>query len=522
MRESAFQAVDQLQRWIAQERPGFPVRLGVVHYNSQWAATRARLTEWLPSARAQLGQVQPAGNDPTQLQGLLTAAVGQTRAMIRDERRRQNVGDDDQACDYAIVYAEGSDEYRLQGSQMVSAVRGLMTDGIEFFVGCPSTNPEWCAYPRLMPRSQRDYAQPPDRSAFARMMRFSFRDYEKTYLLRELTLTQLLTNTLAYVEGSASITPTRVVTDPTGTSLEWQWERLGARGAHSVTYEVKPSAIGNLPVAGQLALWDAVGRRGTFPMPTAVVSVTGPCATDTPTPTDTATPTDTPTPTATATDTPTPTATPTFTPTPRPAALYLPLALRERCDPTKRRADVVLVMDTSSSMTGVKLAGAKAAARAFVDKLNLGSDRAAVVAFSREARVVQALTADAAALLGAINGLQSTPGTRIDRGLSEAIGVLRAAVAPGTRTPVVVLLTDGRQEESPELARDQAAQARALGILIYAIGLGADVDGPYLAQLAGSPDRYFFAPGEGELVGIYEQIASDIPCPDSEFWSKKH
>ena len=87
-----------------------------------------------------------------------------------------------------------------------------------------------------------------------------------------------------------------------------------------------------------------------------------------------------------------PTATPT--PTAVPAPLYLPLALRERCDPEHKRADIALVLDTSSSMTGQKIEDAQAAALLFVGMIDLepGRSQVAVVRYDREAEVVRELT----------------------------------------------------------------------------------------------------------------------------------
>jgi Mg-chelatase subunit ChlD len=197
------------------------------------------------------------------------------------------------------------------------------------------------------------------------------------------------------------------------------------------------------------------------------------------------------------------------------------LTIRERCDPERRKADAVLVLDTSRSMTGAKLAGAQRAARAFVSQLSLGRDRAAVVAFDDAARVVLPLSADRLALEAAIDSLTTAPGTRIDLGLEAALTVLAAGGTDPLRTRVIVVLTDGRQVVEPERAEAQAASARAAGVLIYTIGLGTDVDGPFLVGLAGDQQRYFFAPGEAELVGIYQQIAVDIPCPQSSFWPRR-
>jgi Mg-chelatase subunit ChlD len=517
MRDSAYQLVDQLTRYTSRQEQDITVRLGVVQYNHLWSAPRARLTEWLPSARSQLAQVGPAFG-PEQLQGRFDSAVGNARSMLRDQWRSVNLGDDDRRCDYVLAYAEGSLEYPFHGQRMVSAGRTLAGDGVTMMVGCPSRNPAWCYYPRLMPRSRRFYAEPPDRGAFSRMIQWEFRDYDKPYTLRELGLTQVLTQALSYVDDSASIVPSNVVTSTTGTTLTWTWERLATRGAHSVTYKVAPLDLGRFRVDGAMSLWDADGRRGAFDMPGTSITITERCETPTPTPTNTPTPSSTPTPSLTPTPTSTPTATPTVTPTPRPSALYLPITLRERCTKDKRHADIVLLLDTSSSMAGPKLAGAKAAAKVFVERLNLPADRAAIVAFSNEAHVAITLTADANALAAAIDGLEWRPGTRIDRGLLLATEVLAGPDHLAHNTPVIVLLTDGRQHESPELAEQAATAARDSGILIYAIGLGSDVDGPFLERIAGEAGRYFYAPTEADLIEIYEQLAHDIPCQPGDFW----
>lgn len=516
MRDSAYQLVDELVRYTSRQEQDIAVRLGVVHYNHMWAAPRARLTEWLPSARAQLAQVGPAFG-PEQLQGQLTSAVGHARSMVRDQHRRDDLGDDDARCDFALLFAEGSYAYPFHGQRMVSAGRALIGDGVTTFVGCPSTNPSWCTYPRLIPRSRRHYAEPQDRGAFRRMLQWEMREIDQPYTLRELGLTQVLTSALRYVDGSASLEPDLVMTSSTGTTLSWSWERLAARGAHTVTYGVEPLLLGRFEITGTMTLWDQEGRRGAFDMAPVGLTITEPCITPTPTPTHTPTPSRTPTPTDTPTPTASATPTATATPTPRPR-LFLPVALRERCTKDTRHADVVIVLDTSSSMAGAKLQGAKEAAKAFVRSLNLAADRAAVVAFSDEAHVAISLTRDAAALAEAIDGLAWRPGTRIDRGLRAAIGVLGGDGRDRLNTPVIVLLTDGRQAVSPELAEQAAAEARSDGVLVYAIGLGGDVDGPFLERIAGDPERYFFAPSENDLIAIYERIAVDIPCPPSHFW----
>ena len=78
---------------------------------------------------------------------------------------------------------------------------------------------------------------------------------------------------------------------------------------------------------------------------------------------------------------------------------------------------------------------------------------------------------------------------------------------------MIVLLTDGRPDGGTEAdALFAAGLARDLGATIYTIGLGSDVDAQLLKEIAGVDARYYQAPGEADLVAIYEAVARTIPC----------
>ena len=250
--------------------------------------------------------------------------------------------------------------------------------------------------------------------------------------------------------------------------------------------------------------------------PTATASDT-PTATATLTPTATSTGTLPPTVTPTATSTITPSATRTSTPLPKP--VYLPLLLREACDPERAVADVVLLLDISSSMTGAKFAAVKEAAKAFVGAMHFPADRVAVVTFAAEGRVLAGLTSDETALLLAVDSMALESGTRIDQGLLKAQELL--AGRRQAATPMLVLMTDGLQAaEALERPQELATELRDAGVLLHAVGLGTDVDAAYLLRLAGGdPARLHLSPQVEELVGVYLRIARLIPCPALAFWS---
>jgi Mg-chelatase subunit ChlD len=310
-------------------------------------------------------------------------------------------------------------------------------------------------------------------------------------------------------------------------ALRWTFGSVGAGGVPALSYRLEPLSPGLWPtnIDAVAVYTDGLGASGQTVFPIPRVEVIAPTATptDTPTPTSTptatatptATPTPTPTftPTATFTPSPTPTATPTATPTPVPEPMYLPILYRQHCKPSVVPLDVVLAIDTSSSMNGDKIASAIAAARDFVALLDLSRDRAGIVTFNAAARRVQGLTGDRAALDRALSGVTTAVGTRIDLALWEAIDAVAGKDGRQGADPVIVMLTDGRPQGGTEADIALAVgTARELRVTIYTIGLGADVDPTVLLGIAGDRSRVYLAPGPEDLATVYRAIARVIPC----------
>jgi Mg-chelatase subunit ChlD len=312
--------------------------------------------------------------------------------------------------------------------------------------------------------------------------------------------------------------------------------------AVTASYRVGVLTLGQLPIRtadSALTLVDSLGRvSDPIPVPMRPITVTGPCIDATPTPTATTPPTAVPT--AVATETPDETATPVSsptdtatdvpptaeaTPTGQPSFVFLPLALRDACKPAEVHTNVVLAIDASTSMDqmageATKLEAAKHAASTFVGMLQLDEDYAGVVAFNSEAALLTRLTQDESRLHAAIDGTESQQGTRIDLALDMSLQVLRDGPQVGVgNNEVVVLLTDGRTDEgTADPAIGTADELKRSGIVIYSIGLGADVDPQFLTTIASSPDTYLKAPTAADLEEIYREIAGMLPCPGGAFW----
>jgi len=225
-----------------------------------------------------------------------------------------------------------------------------------------------------------------------------------------------------------------------------------------------------------------------------------------------------------------PTASATATPTRRPVPAYLPLALREACVPGQQRVDVVLAIDTSTSMVqgrtssgGTKLDAAVEAASEFVALLRLDAgDQAAIVAFNDSATVLARLTSDRAALDAALGAISTAEHTCLVCAVDVAATELASERHDPSNTPVLILLTDGKSNPRPASeAVARSATAKQAGIVVFTIGLGSELDDAALAAIASQPSYYYRAPTADDLEGIYRQIAVTIPCPAEAFWGRR-
>ncbi len=215
-------------------------------------------------------------------------------------------------------------------------------------------------------------------------------------------------------------------------------------------------------------------------------------------------------------------ATPTPTPIPRPRPVYLPLLLREV--PLKHHLplDIVLVLDTSSSMAGAKLDAAKAAVWYFLDGVDLKTARVALVGFDGTARTYLPLLADALRLKVGTAGLVSGQGTRIDLGLAMARAVLEERTGDeARRDAAVILLTDGRHTGPPEAPDAEARALRAAGVRLHFVGLGADVDPAALQRWAEDPAAVHLAPGPEDLEDLYGRLARVLTCLPGDYWGRR-
>jgi tight adherence protein B len=143
----------------------------------------------------------------------------------------------------------------------------------------------------------------------------------------------------------------------------------------------------------------------------------------------------------------------------------------------KRSAE--LVIDTSGSMKGEGITGAKSAALAFVDAVP-ADVTVGLVAFADTARVVTAPTTNKGALRSAISALQPAGETSLYDGVELG---LRELGKDGNRT--LLILSDGADTRSRTSLASVLTQARASGATVNTVAFKTpDATGQVLSQIA--------------------------------------
>jgi Ca-activated chloride channel homolog len=159
-------------------------------------------------------------------------------------------------------------------------------------------------------------------------------------------------------------------------------------------------------------------------------------------------------------------------------ALARPRAAGRAAQSNTEGINIMIAFDISSSMLAEdfqpqnRLEVAREKVKQFITRRS--SDRIGVVAFSGEALTQVPLTTDYPVVLAAVDNLQPgqlDDGTAIGTAIATSANRLRGA--PG-RSRVIVLLTDGVNNRGSIDPRTAAQAASAIGVKIYAIGVGTE------------------------------------------------
>ena len=198
-------------------------------------------------------------------------------------------------------------------------------------------------------------------------------------------------------------------------------------------------------------------------------------------------------------------------------ALAAPSVVQAAFDVPAEGIDIVIVIDTSSSMTTPDLGGqpridvVKRVVNDFLDGLK--NDRVGIVIFSAESMVLSPLTLDYAAaqrlVQPVVAGRPLRDGTAIGTGLATGLNLLRESTARGK---VAILLTDGQNNAGDVQPTDAAQIAKLLGVRLYTIGAvaarsRAEVDEALMKRMSETTGGlYFRASDETALRDVYREI----------------
>ncbi|MBP7571143.1 MAG: VWA domain-containing protein [Acidobacteria bacterium] len=189
--------------------------------------------------------------------------------------------------------------------------------------------------------------------------------------------------------------------------------------------------------------------------------------------------------------------------------------------------DVVLLVDTSSSMAD-KLEPSRQAAKRFLATLR-PSDRASIVEFNTQVRVLHGFTSDRDLLERAIDATHAGGGTALYTGLYVALDHFARLdrAGDGVRKSAIVVLSDGQDTASLLGEEEVTERARRAGVPLYFISLLSAQEEQALAvartrrrstphdfvlnALARETGARAYFPGRlEELEGVYETVANEL------------
>ena len=193
---------------------------------------------------------------------------------------------------------------------------------------------------------------------------------------------------------------------------------------------------------------------------------------------------------------------------PAPAVLA---AIRRAWRQDRKPANIVLVVDTSSSMSGAgRLDAAKAGLLSFVRGLS-SHDRVALVTSGSRVAVRVPLGHNRAAVVDAVGSLFANGTLPVYPAISRALAAVRALNDAGSINAVVVL-SDGAGTTTGYSPLIHAIRSRPLtegtSTRVFTVAYGEKADGAALKNIAALSGGAFFSGGPSDVQGVYRSISS--------------
>jgi Ca-activated chloride channel family protein len=181
---------------------------------------------------------------------------------------------------------------------------------------------------------------------------------------------------------------------------------------------------------------------------------------------------------------------------------------------TKRPTNVYLVVDTSGSMEGSKLASTQEALKAFVDQMRGDRDQVGVIEFSSGVQRVSPLRqldeSSRAELNEVIDSMYAGGNTALIDAVRTAYTYLLNNEDQEAINAIVVM-TDGQENASEYSLQDlqeQFQSTEAAQIVIFTIGFGRDADDYTLEEIAEIGGGQFRRADETDIEELYKIIST--------------
>lgn len=176
----------------------------------------------------------------------------------------------------------------------------------------------------------------------------------------------------------------------------------------------------------------------------------------------------------------------------------------------RKRADIMLVVDTSGSMEGDKLSMVKAGLETFLMRI-LPEDRLGLITFDSSARVVvpmAELSESRIPLQRAIGEMRAQGKTAVFDALELARAELEALPpSEDERIRAIVLLSDGADNASSITLEELRQRFDETGISIFPVAYGADADVRILEQIAEFSRTIVVTGDTGDIAQIFENLS---------------
>ncbi len=176
----------------------------------------------------------------------------------------------------------------------------------------------------------------------------------------------------------------------------------------------------------------------------------------------------------------------------------------------RKRADIMLVVDTSGSMEGDKLTMVKAGLETFLMRI-LPEDRLGLITFDSSARVavpMAALSENRIPLQRAIGDMRAQGKTAVFDALELARRELEALPpSEDDRIRAIVLLSDGADNASTISLQELRQRFDETGISIFPVAYGADADVTILENIAEFSRTIVVKGDTGDIAQIFENLS---------------